>query len=127
MLAAKIDRHGWTSVRTGTELPDEAAQFDLVVCSSVCAFLDDYRSTVTELVSRLAPGGLLVQWDWERTGDEEHGLTRDEIRDTLGGAGLVDVEVGVGFTIEIEGQAMSPIMGHGRRPHTEAGGLLPRG
>ena len=37
---------------------------DLVVCSSVCGFLDDYPGTVARLAGLLRPGGLFVQWDW---------------------------------------------------------------
>ncbi|MGB5756166.1 MAG: class I SAM-dependent methyltransferase [Acidimicrobiales bacterium] len=119
VLDAKIDQHDWTTVRTSTDLPDEVTRFDLVVCSSVCSFLDDYPSTVDELVSRLIPGGLFVQWDWERTGDDEHGLTRDQIRRTLTAAGLADTDVNTGFTVEVNGQTMSPLMGLGRRPLDE--------
>ena len=49
-LTAKIDQHGWTTVDTAAELPDHPARFDLIVCSSVCGFLDDYPATVAELV-----------------------------------------------------------------------------
>lgn len=115
VLNAKIDRHNWTRVHTSTELPGDSARFDLVVCSSVCAFLDDYPSTVEALVSRLAPGGILVQWDWEETDDDQHGLTRDQIRNTLAAADLADIRVHPGFTIDVHGETMSPLMGHGRR------------
>ena len=118
-LDAKIAQHGWTTVRTSTDLPDEVARYDLVVCSSVCSFLDDYPSTVGHLVSRLAPAGLFVQWDWERSGDDEHGLTRDQIRHALNTAGLSAIDVHTGFTIEVNGQTMSPLMGHGQRPRHE--------
>ena len=62
------------------------------------------------------PGGQLVQWDWERTHDDDVGLTRDEIRAALSDAGLVDVHVTTAFTVDVDGHAMSPLMGHGRRP-----------
>lgn len=88
----------------------------VVVCSSVCAFLDDYPATVVELLARLEPGGLFVQWDWEPTHGDDHGLTRAEIATALGAAGLVDVEVAVGFDTETDGQRMVPLMGWGRRP-----------
>ena len=120
-LTVKIDRHGWTTVDTAAELPDHPARFDLIVCSSVCAFLDDYPATVAELVARLEPGGLFVQWDWERTGDDDHGLTRPEISDTLTAAGLAEVVVDTAFTIEVDGQAMAPLVGQGRRPGPSSG------
>ena len=68
-----------------------------------------------ELVARLRGGGLFVQWDWERTDDDSHGLTRAEVRETLGSAGLVDVTVSDAFSISVDDQTMSPIMGYGQR------------
>lgn len=120
VLDAKIERHGWTTVRTGTALPDGAGRFDLVVCSSVCAFLDDYPTAVADLVSRLRPGGLFVQWDWERTADDDPGLSRDQIRRTLTTAGLTDVDVRTAFTIDVDGHTLAPLMGRGRRPRSRS-------
>jgi RimJ/RimL family protein N-acetyltransferase len=102
-------------VVTGTSLPRSGQAFRVVVCSSVCSFLDDYPATVAELVAMMEPGGLFVQWDWERTPGDDHGLARDEIVAALQGAGLIDVEVSIGFEIEAGGQRMAPLMGHGRR------------
>jgi RimJ/RimL family protein N-acetyltransferase/ubiquinone/menaquinone biosynthesis C-methylase UbiE len=116
VLEAKVARHGWSTVRTGTRLPSNGSTFDLVVCSSVCAFLDDYPGTVAELVARLRCGGLFVQWDWERDDDEPLGLTIEEIRTVLTEVGLVDIAVTAGFDITVDGQNMAPLIGHGRRP-----------
>ena len=55
VLDTKIAERHWSRVRTGMSLPVERHAFDLVVCSSVCAFLDAYPSTVAELVARLRP------------------------------------------------------------------------
>ena len=118
VLDAKIERHGWTHVRTMTEPPDPPAAYDLVVCSSVCAFLDDYAGTAALLVDRLRPGGLFVQWDWELdpTDDGSHGLSRGRIREVLAAAGLAAVEVDTGFSVEVELQVLRPLMGVGRKP-----------
>lgn len=116
VLDAKIDRYGWSAVHTSSDPPEVVDGFDLVVCSSVCSFLADYPSAVGELASRLAPGGLFVQWDWERSGDDGHGLTPDQIRAALTAAGLTAIDVRPGFAIEVNDQIMSPLMGHGRRP-----------
>lgn len=118
VLRAKIADRGWTSVTADVELPHPSERFGLVVCSSVCSFLDDYPGTAKDLAGRLDPGGLFVQWDWERPADEEdgHGLSRAEISAALVGAGLVDVAVDVGFTVSFEDQTMAPVMGSGRRP-----------
>ena len=115
VLDAKVARHGWRGVRTSPVLPKPSERFDLVVCASVCSFLDDHPGTVAQLAARLAPGGRFVQWDWERT-DDGHGLTRVEITDALTHAGLTDVEVHRAFTIEVDGESMTPLLGHGRAP-----------
>lgn len=116
VLEAKIAQRHWTGVRTSTSLPTEAEPFDLCVCSSVCAFLDDYPATVAELVTYLRDAGLFVQWDWERQGEEPHGLSRTEIHDALTAAGLISISVNDAFSVTIEGQTMSPIMGAGQQP-----------
>ena len=118
VVDAKIERRGWTEVHTATALPPPPRPYDLVVCSSVCAFLDDYPATARELVGRLRPGGLFVQWDWELdSGDDDpHGLERSRVREVLTGAGLSGVEVDTGFSVEVEGFTMRPLMGVGRTP-----------
>lgn len=90
--------------------------FDLIVCSSVCAFLEDYPGAVAMLAARLRPGGHFLQWDWElNPSDEEpYGLTRADIRGALEGAGLEVVSVNVGFEADFEGHPMRPLMGVGR-------------
>jgi len=94
-----------------------AAPFDLVVCSSVCGFLDDYPGAVALLANSLRSGGLLVQWDWEFEPGSEgpRGLSRDEIRTALEQAGLRAVSVETGFRLTVDGDAMSPLMGVGIR------------
>ena len=98
--------------------PALAAPFDLITCSSVCAFLQDYPGTVVELVALLRPGGLFVQWDWEwdATAEEPMGLTRAAVQAALEGAGLTEVEVDTGFEAAFEGMVMRPVRGIGRRP-----------
>ena len=121
VLQAKIADRGWAEVSAATELPDPSEQFDLVVCSSVCSFLDDYPEAARDLVARLQTGGLFVQWDWERPADETsegqeaHGLSRGEVDAALTAAGLVDVTVDTGFSVDFEGQTMAPLIGYGTR------------
>ncbi|MCB9412938.1 MAG: class I SAM-dependent methyltransferase [Actinobacteria bacterium] len=121
VLRAKIKTHGWTDVSATSELPVGAPTrpYDLIVCSSVCAFLDDYPAVVAQLVRMLRRGGLFVQWDWERDDpDDAHGLTRDEIRSALTAAGLANIRVQVGFENTIPGyeETMRPLLGEGRLP-----------
>jgi 2-polyprenyl-3-methyl-5-hydroxy-6-metoxy-1,4-benzoquinol methylase len=97
-------------------------KFDLVACSSVLAFLDDYPETVRELGQLLCPGGVFVQWDWELdpTSEEPFGLTRFQIDRALAAAGLTNRIVDVAFDVEFEGEHMRPLMGFGVRRHPDA-------
>lgn len=117
VLEAKIAGRGWRHVRVEREIPSSQDSHDLVVCSSVCGFLDDYRGTVQLLADLLRPGGLFVQWDWERQDrDDTHGLSRSQVHQALEAAGLVDVQVGTAFEVEIDGQLMAPLIGIGQKP-----------
>jgi len=91
--------------------------FDLITCSSVCAFLEDYPAAAAQLASLLSPGGLFVQWDWavDPDAEEPFGLTPEGITAALAGAGLGDVTVDIGFSESFEGFLMAPLRGVGRR------------
>lgn len=116
-LDAKAADRGWQRVRTSHAIPHGDHTHDLVVCSSVCGFLDDYPGTVQQLVGLLRPGGVFVQWDWERDEDTAgDGLTPNEIERSLAAAGLVDLRVGTAFEVEIYDEVMAPLMGIGQRP-----------
>lgn len=120
VLAAKIDSRNWNHVRTLAELPSSGPSYDLVVCSSVCGFVDDYPGVVQELASRLRPSGLFVQWDWEREDPAEpHGLSRDEVRNAMLSAGLGAVHVDTAFEAAFEGETMRPLMGAGQASEPE--------
>ena len=119
VVRAKIDRHRWTHVRALDRLPDDPQGYDLVVCSSVLAFVADHAATVRALAGHLAPGGVLVHWDWElHEGDdgEPFGLTVDQVVGALAGAGLVEVDARQGFEVAIDDEVARPLMGSGRRP-----------
>ncbi len=120
VLRAKVDRHHWAGVAVATDLDDVPGGNDVIVCSSVCSFLDDYPATAARLVALLRPGGVFVQWDWER-GEDGHGLDRTEIVEALGGAGLEQITVETAFEVDVEGHTMRPLIGHGRRPGGASG------
>ena len=126
-LRHKIERLGLTNVHTTTDAIEHAARhnpalfgssFDLVVCSSVCAFLDDYAGTASTLVRLLRPGGLFVQWDWELdpNAHEPFGLTRERVRATLSGSGLEAIEVTGAFEVRMGDKTVRPLVGVGQAP-----------
>ena len=129
-LRRKIDRLGLTNVHTTTEAVEHAVRhntalfgspFDLVVCSSVCAFLDDYAGTTGTLVRLLRPGGLFVQWDWELDphAQEPFGLTREQVEATLSSSGLEAIQVTTAFEVSMGDKTVRPLMGVGQAPSAD--------
>lgn len=115
VLDEKVVEHAWSGVTTSRTVPAGPGAFDVVVCSSVMAFVDDYPAVAVQLVGLLVPGGRFVQWDWERVDDDPHGLSRPEIAAALVEAGLENVTVEIGFEADAYGQTMRPLMGIGQR------------
>lgn len=112
-LRAKIDRLAWRHVTASADVPTGVGEYDLVICSSVLSFVDDLGATVAALAALLRPGGVFVHWDWERTDDDGHGLTRDEASGALRSAGLVEVAVEPAFRFQVEGELVWPLSGVG--------------
>lgn len=117
IVRSKAADRGWTNVTTSAVVPT-SGRHDLITCSSVCGFLDDYPGTAAALTRLLRPGGLFIQWDWERDPDDDdaHGLDRVSIRDALTTAGLESITVRQAFAVTVDDQTMRPLMGFGTRP-----------
>jgi len=92
-----------------------APRFNLVVASSVCAFLDNYEGTLGLLKSLLVGGGLFVQWDWLSEGEGmDHGLTHEAVSGALARAGFADVSVTSAFSMAAPSDELNVLMGVGR-------------
>ncbi|ELA9384043.1 class I SAM-dependent methyltransferase [Vibrio parahaemolyticus] len=94
--------------------PAFRGQFDLVVASSVLAFVDDVESSLDIAHSLLNEGGYFVHFDWVAE-SEQDGFTLSRSENALSNAGFVDVEAKKVFDIASDGQIMSVLMGVGRR------------
>ncbi|ENP7381747.1 class I SAM-dependent methyltransferase [Vibrio parahaemolyticus] len=94
--------------------PAFRGQFDLVVASSVLAFVDDVESSLDIAHSLLNEGGYFVHFDWVAE-SEQDGFTLSRSENALSNAGFVDVEAKKVFDITSDGQIMSVLMGAGRR------------
>ncbi|AHJ02189.1 class I SAM-dependent methyltransferase [Vibrio parahaemolyticus] len=94
--------------------PAFRGQFDLVVASSVLAFVDDVESSLDIAHSLLNEGGYFVHFDWVAE-TEQDGFTLSRSENALSNAGFVDVEAKKVFDITSDGQTMSVLMGVGRR------------
>lgn len=81
--------------------PSLQQPFDLIVASSVCAFLPDYPGTLNLLKGMLSKGGYFVQWDWLTTGEENAtGFSPSGLHTALEDAGFQDVTITTPFEIE---------------------------
>jgi 2-polyprenyl-3-methyl-5-hydroxy-6-metoxy-1,4-benzoquinol methylase len=118
VLRAKADRNAWQHVTTSLDLPVAPGSSEVVVCSSVCSFLDDYPGTLDELVGLLVPGGVFVQWDWERDDADvnSHGLSRADVLAALSAAGLESTVVETAFEVPVGEVTMRPLIGAGVKP-----------
>ncbi|CAM3894057.1 class I SAM-dependent methyltransferase [Vibrio parahaemolyticus] len=94
--------------------PAFRGQFDLVVASSVLAFVDDVESSLDIAHSLLNEGGYFVHFDWVAE-SEQDGFTLSRSENALSNAGFVDVGAKKVFDITSDGQTMSVLMGVGRR------------
>mmetsp|Transcript_31706 Transcript_31706/g.83024 ORF Transcript_31706/g.83024 Transcript_31706/m.83024 type:complete len:198 (-) Transcript_31706:101-694(-) len=114
-LRARSEKSGLAKqINVYDGIPDVAGPFDIIVASSVFGFVPDYPDVVKRLVHVLRPGGLLIQWDWERdpAAKEPDGLTRESIASALENAGLTNINVETAFSVG----KMCPLVGHGCAP-----------
>ena len=95
---------------TITENPELAVKFSLVVASSVCSFLPDYNSTLSDLSFALKPGGLFVQWDWLSE------MPIERIRGAYKQSGLINLCVEEAFAMTMEDESMAVVLGVARSP-----------
>ncbi|HHF2936484.1 TPA: class I SAM-dependent DNA methyltransferase [Vibrio diabolicus] len=94
--------------------PAFRGQFDLVVASSVLAFVEDLDASLKISHSLLNHGGYFVHFDWIAE-SEQDGFTLAKSKRALKDAGFTEVESQHVFDITSDGKTMSVLMGLGRR------------
>ena len=95
-----------------TSLQSIKSQFDLIVASSVCAFLPDYEGTLQLLKTLLKPNSLFIQWDWLKTeGDSDFGFTEEIIASAFLKADLEVLSITKAFSLESNEGEMQVLMG----------------
>ncbi|MDV6252937.1 class I SAM-dependent DNA methyltransferase [Vibrio sp. EA2] len=94
--------------------PAFRGQFDLVVASSVLAFMNDVDSALSISHSLLNHGGYFVHFDFVSDSGKD-GFTLAQSESALVKAGFTDVETKPVFEITSDGKTMSVLMGVGRR------------
>ncbi|OHU88499.1 MULTISPECIES: class I SAM-dependent DNA methyltransferase [Pseudoalteromonas] len=100
------------SVDLITSQPIFEPRFDLIVASSVCAFLPDYEQTLSTLKLLLKDGGTFIQWDWKRSNEEDDfGFTKEIITNAYAHVGLSLVRVSDAFSLTSEKGEAHVLMG----------------
>ncbi|MCS0324424.1 class I SAM-dependent DNA methyltransferase [Vibrio diabolicus] len=94
--------------------PAFRGQFDLVVASSVLAFVEDLDASLKISHSLLNHGGYFVHFDWIAE-SEQDGFTLAKSKRALKDAGFTEVKSQHVFDITSDGKTMSVLMGLGRR------------
>lgn len=100
------------SLKSIEQHPILASGFDLIVASSVCAFVPEYDKTLAEIKHLLKKGGMFVQWDWKRSHeDDDFGFSQDIIARAYDKAGLSIVDVSEIFSMSNEQGTMQVLVG----------------
>lgn len=96
---------------TFNQRDDFHSAFDVVVASSVCAFVPDFGRTLSLLKKLLRPGGVLIQWDWLKAEkDQGMGFTEQELRVAYRDAGLSVLSLSQPFGVGGEGEEQKVVM-----------------
>ncbi|NOI04370.1 class I SAM-dependent methyltransferase [Vibrio anguillarum] len=91
-------------------------QFDLVVASSVCAFVPNLNEVFTIIHSLLDEHGVFIHWDWlVEEDDPDYGLSQNQIETQLKSAGFSQVETAVAFEVKNSKGLAPVVMGIGRK------------
>ncbi len=91
--------------------PSLHGKFDVIVASSVCAFLPDYEAVLKLLKSLMPPNGIFVQWDWLlKEESSEVGFTLEQVEVALRNTGFSIESLGQVFELESPQGAMPVLM-----------------
>lgn len=85
-------------------------RFDLIVASSVCAFLPDYQASLALFKQLLKPQGYFVQWDWlKEAGESTLGFTVEEIQAAFDQCLFETINLQQAFTMQ-QGEDEAPVI-----------------
>jgi len=94
-----------------------SSKFDLIVASSVCAFLPNYQQTLKLLTSLLHHKGKFVQWDWLAESDNaETGFKPHTVESAFKDVPLEISKLSIPFSINDKNTPMPVLMAIGIRP-----------
>jgi len=119
MISVLKSKHMDNVVALAAELSEDTIKendllnfkFNLILASSVCAFLPDYENTLSLLKTLMVPDGHFVQWDWlETEKDPGFGFTKNRIESAFINIGL-SASITEPFSLESKDGEMKVIMG----------------
>ncbi|MFC3023918.1 class I SAM-dependent DNA methyltransferase [Vibrio zhugei] len=85
-------------------------QFDLIVASSVCAYLPNRPESMSIIHSLLEEGGVFIHWDWlAEDAIAEGEMPHSQARQMMEQAGFHDVAVQHAFSIP-DGEQLRPVI-----------------
>ena len=92
--------------------PVLAPGFDLVVASSVCAFVSELQATMLAIATVMKPECTFVHWDWERDKDDAGpGFSKEHLRRAYAAVKSLEVTLETAFSIVMDGREMNVVMG----------------
>lgn len=92
-------------------------KFDLVVASSVFGFIPEYQNILMLMKRLLAPGGMIIQWDWlSPSQDADFGLTESQIEQAYHSASLELVSFSNPFSLTSSKGTMEVLMAVAKKP-----------
>ncbi|CSI91267.1 methyltransferase [Vibrio cholerae] len=97
------------------ELDRKELRNDLVVASSVCAFLPNLQDVTDIIFTLVDEGGYFVHFDWLADGKSEIGLSTTEIESVLRNAGFSAVETRVAFDVTTAQGTQPVVVGIARK------------
>lgn len=90
--------------------------FDLIVASSVLAFVAEQEETLSRLQSLLRQGGQLLQWDWLKVNNQaDFGFQMAELRTLYNKVGLPLLSLGESFTVKSENGSFAALLAHAQK------------
>jgi len=92
-------------------------KFDLIVCSSVLAFVPNYKDTIDCLYSILKTNGILYSWDWEISETNKMGLQQSQVAESLSELNIpmTHIDYTRPFKMSMQGNESDVFMVHVRK------------
>lgn len=87
--------------------------FDLIIASSVLAFIPNQQEKLEQLKGLLHPQGSFIQWDWQKLEEQaDFGFHSNELQDLYEQVGLNVITIAESFSVDSENGRFAALIGH---------------